>query len=841
MDNLNIDLLNDNGRASSGYFSTSNQYIVFWIECIQNSQNISNNTSNVTVKVWVKRTNTGYTTYGSGTVYCAINGASYSASITTSQKITSTPIVLFQKTLDIGHNADGTKTLGMSAAISHDRFSSDTGIYNQVLTTIPRVSNFTLNTTNFTLGETTVVVNIQKASTSFTHKVYYRFGTINWLAMSSGDSSVSFVPNISDCSQIPNSTSGVGDITVETWNGSTKIGQKSIGFTANVPSSVKPSFTKIIAELVSGGLNTSYGYIQNKSRCKLTLQGESGSYGSTITNYSISGGGYSSNSVSSITNTITQSGDITFTGYVVDSRGRKSDTKTVTINVTPYNTPRVLEFTAVRCLINGEMNEDGTYAKVSTAYSYSTVNGKNKLTAKLSYKKTGDTNYVDCSQSPSADGSVVIGDGKFDTISAYDIKITLQDTISDAVTQSLVLATSYVTMDFRKGGKGVAFGKISDVDGFVVDMNATFNKSLIAKNGVDCAMDYAPNVSYEIPPKGLSIIQGGNDGLSQGFFSNYVTALNIKHSNDRQFQIGTHCNGTDIRFRSSHINNSNGDATGWSSWQKIYHTGNKPTPSEIGALPTTLAVHNGAFTINENNKQLIMGCGIGDVFFKNSKSESYLQFSDDNTLRINGLVIGNLSYPIIDRDTNRWHSRIAPIMGDGVMEVGRYIDFHKDNSSGADYTVRLDANGSSLWCSTSITQASDRNLKEDIIYLDDNTILPFSERDESLQFKDFIKEFKFATYKYKGADGTKFGFIAQDVYDSPVGRLMVTEQEREIIDKKTNTVSSDTEKILSFDISAYTTVVAKALQEEIREKDSKIADLEERLAKLEQMVSDMVR
>lgn len=129
--------------AVSKNFSTSNKYIVYWIEMIQNSQSIANNTSNVTVRVWVKRTNTGYTTYGSGTVYCTINGTRYSASITSSQTITSSPRVLFTKTLNISHNSNGTKVLGISASISHARFSSGTNSANFTLTTIPRYVKIT--------------------------------------------------------------------------------------------------------------------------------------------------------------------------------------------------------------------------------------------------------------------------------------------------------------------------------------------------------------------------------------------------------------------------------------------------------------------------------------------------------------------------------------------------------------------------------------------------------------------------------------------------------------------------------------------------------------------------
>ena len=336
-------------RATSGNFPTDNTYIVYWIEIIQNSQNIANNTTNVTVKVWCKRTNTGYTTTGNGTCYCTINGTQYSASITSSQSITSTPRALFTKTMDIAHNSDGTKTLSTSARITHSRFkSTGTGSYSQVLTSIPRVSTFSLNTSTVTLGSTALTVTINKSSSSFTHKVYYKFGNINVLKYDGSGTSTSFTPSISDCSQIPNAVSGTGQIVVETYNGSTKLGQNSANITLKVPDSVKPSFDSLVAELVANGINTSYGYVQNKSQCKLSIHGSVGSYGSSITNYYISGGGFTGNSATATTGVLTQSGSITFSAYVTDSRGRRSDTKTVTISVKEYANPKILEFTAQR-------------------------------------------------------------------------------------------------------------------------------------------------------------------------------------------------------------------------------------------------------------------------------------------------------------------------------------------------------------------------------------------------------------------------------------------------------------------------------------------------------------
>lgn len=128
--------------ATSSSFSTSNQYIKYRIVVTENSYSIENNTSSVNVKVDAWRTNSGYTTSGSGTCYCTINGTKYSQSISNSQKITqNSHTVLFNRTVTVAHNADGSKSLGVSAYIKHDRFDSSSQGFNVKLTTIPRQAN----------------------------------------------------------------------------------------------------------------------------------------------------------------------------------------------------------------------------------------------------------------------------------------------------------------------------------------------------------------------------------------------------------------------------------------------------------------------------------------------------------------------------------------------------------------------------------------------------------------------------------------------------------------------------------------------------------------------------
>ena len=337
-------------------------------------------------------------------------------------------------------------------------------------------------------------------------------------------------------------------------------------------------------------------------------------------------------------------------------------------------------------------------------------------------------------------------------------------------------------------------------------------------------------------------------GASPNRPTDYCTVFNIGAVSSSNFQLASSYSGAPgFWVRGRHDTSGN-----YHEWARVYTTLFKPTAADVGAapashthnyLPLTGGTLTGDLIISKDrrfkaigvNTNLEMGGAHDNVFIHNTTSGSYLQFHNNGNLYINSLLIGSQHYPIIDRDTNRWFSRVAPVMGDGVMEVGRYMDFHRAYSDGADYTVRLDANNG-LWCSAAITQGSDRELKENIKYLDDEPALITTEEEKSSTlFKDFIKDFKFATYNYIGSEGKCFGFIAQDIVEHPVGKLLLQEHEMDVINKETHEIEG-TETNLAFGLADYTSVVAKALQEEIIEKDEKIIELEAKLKKQQKQI-----
>lgn len=179
--------------ATSGAMGTSNPYVKYTIDIRQNSQNVSANTSNITVSVRFYRTNTGYETWGSGTVWCRINGATYSAQVTPNQKITSAGIVLFSKAVDIPHDSDGGKYVGASAWINiNSPLTSSEQTFGTNLTRIPRATVPSLSPSTQELGGR-IQVSLPRASTSFTHNVRYTFGSVTETIATGATTSTSFV------------------------------------------------------------------------------------------------------------------------------------------------------------------------------------------------------------------------------------------------------------------------------------------------------------------------------------------------------------------------------------------------------------------------------------------------------------------------------------------------------------------------------------------------------------------------------------------------------------------------------------------------------------------------
>ena len=460
--------------ATSGALSTNNDNIKYKITVNQNSRNVAGNTSNVTVSVKVYRTNTGYTTYGTGTIYCKINGTTYSEAITSDDKITSSGIVLFTKTLNIAHNADGSKVLNTSAWINHSQFSSSEQSYKVTLTSIPRATTPTVNDSDIDLG-TSITISMPRATSSFTHTLRYAFGKTSGTIGSGLGTSKTWTPPLSLASQIPNTTSGKLTIYCDTYNGSTKIGTKSLTITVRVPSSVIPTISSVaVTDTNSTQYEKMGGVVKGKSKLSVKITA-SGSYGSTISSYSTTGGGKTYAGASFTVSNITSAGTLTFTVTVKDSRGRSAKT-TKSITVVDYENPVITKFTVIRADSDGTPNDEGSSLLISYGFNIAPVNNKNDKSFTISMKSADSDSFITLltGSEYSAD-TTLIPEGIVNPDMTYTIRLKISDYFK-SITHDIEAPTAFTLVDYHSSGKGLSFGKVAEEEGIVdFGLKAKFN------------------------------------------------------------------------------------------------------------------------------------------------------------------------------------------------------------------------------------------------------------------------------------------------------------------------------------------------------------------------------
>ena len=176
--------------AVSNTFNTSNDRVKYNITVTESNVNESANTSQVTVSVKFWRTNTGYETYGTGSVTCIIDGTTYTQDVTSTQKITNSGIVLFTKKLTINHNTDGSKVINVKAKISlNTPLTSDYQGFNVTLTKINRTPS-NIATFNISagygdyvgLGDTVTLKWSAATGTVTGYEIQYSRGDSGWKA-----------------------------------------------------------------------------------------------------------------------------------------------------------------------------------------------------------------------------------------------------------------------------------------------------------------------------------------------------------------------------------------------------------------------------------------------------------------------------------------------------------------------------------------------------------------------------------------------------------------------------------------------------------------------------------
>ena len=101
--------------SGSWTFGTGNSYIQGKVNWSSSSNGSSANSSNISVAVYFRRTNSGYTSYGKVNTHCVINGGSQKDEngFSVSMSNPNTWTLVYAKNWTVGHNSDGSKQINI--------------------------------------------------------------------------------------------------------------------------------------------------------------------------------------------------------------------------------------------------------------------------------------------------------------------------------------------------------------------------------------------------------------------------------------------------------------------------------------------------------------------------------------------------------------------------------------------------------------------------------------------------------------------------------------------------------------------------------------------------------
>ena len=476
--------------ASSGSFNTSaysGRYLQFsWSET---GQNVANNTT--TISWTLKGAGGSSTWYYAQNIKLTIDGTVvYNFPQSQGQIQLGNGTTVATGVYTFTHKDDGTRSFSASAEAGIYQWAVNcTGSGTFTLDTIARASQpscvtwpeHTQNVGNF--GDT-ISIHMNRNSTSFTHTVRYQFGSKSGTIASNVATGTTWTIPLSLMELIPNATSGSGTIYVDTYNGSTKIGTKYCGFTATVPSTVKPSCTLTLEDVA--GIDTTYGSpVQGLSKIKVTVN-VTNAYKATTASCQISANGQKYSGTSATTGVLSASGSSAVTATVKDSRGR-TGTASYTMSVLAYSAPAVTAISVKRCNEDGTVNKRGKYVKVVFSATVSSMSSKNTAVYKLKYKKTSASSYTTVSLSALANKYSVSNQSHIfaaDAGSSYDISVEVADRHKTA-TRSTKAPTATSILSWR-GFKtssavedGLGIGKVPEkANTLQVGWKAEFDKSV---------------------------------------------------------------------------------------------------------------------------------------------------------------------------------------------------------------------------------------------------------------------------------------------------------------------------------------------------------------------------
>jgi Siphovirus protein of unknown function (DUF859). len=470
---------------------TSSGYAKLAMEVVETGYSIENNDSPVEYKLWLERGSTWVYDLNNETwAEATINGQTVVNKYVNFDLRNTNRVLLGSGTIRIPHNEDGSKTITFWARILNVADQGNINWFSGTLglTNIPRSS--AINSVAATELGQPVTIKIDKKVNEFRHQVWWQVNDSGWIDLGTGhDTSVQLTVPIDYAARITNSDTGLLDVCVRTFRGDDKIGNDVYkrGIPIKVPASIVPILEDVtitertaqLAEFIPVG-----NFVKDKSVMRVQANNAAGSHGSTIVSTELTvdnlvvraaEGDFPAN----------KAGNLEVTAKITDSRGRTA-IKSKTIKVWDYYAPKIIGFLANR---TGNGTNKTIIATVAANVSPLVIDGinRNPYTLKIQYSAKKANRWIDAVNLTNESTERInrqIDCGSFYELSkAYNVRLVIQDKLSDLVDSVLVVRSSRVLWAW--GDNRAAVGGFPELDGhFESFLPVAFHSSLNVEDGL---------------------------------------------------------------------------------------------------------------------------------------------------------------------------------------------------------------------------------------------------------------------------------------------------------------------------------------------------------------------
>lgn len=508
----------------SNYGGTANRY-KFKLELVENSTNINNNTSNVTVTFYGLALTSGYSGFTTPKASVTVEGSVKDTQ--TIKNLTSTSYVaLATWTGDITHANDGYKTIKVVGnyepnTTSYSYVPVSTTISKDVsLTYIPRQANI-LTAPNFNDEQNPTITYENKAgNTTSTLQACISLdnntANIAYRDISKTGTSYTFSLTDTERNTLRNATTTSNTKTVyfiikSVVGSNTYYSKKQVTLTIT---NANPTFSATYQDTkYSGTTGNNQLIIQNLSTVQVNIASAAAKKGATLKSVSITCNNVTKNqdltsaSGTVAFGTIDSGTNISMQVKVIDSRNN-STTKTLTIKMLSYAKPN-----ALYSISRKDNYYADTYIKVDG--NISSVNGKNTLTISYRNKKTSTTTWSSWAN---------IDDNTQYTIScaidsAYNFQIRLVDKFNTVI-YDVTLQQGMPIMFFDRSKRSIGVGKLPSLNDSLEATKANFDEAYIASHDtpIGTIQEVYNSSSYDKASGSWSDFTNVNLSLTQGTY-----------------------------------------------------------------------------------------------------------------------------------------------------------------------------------------------------------------------------------------------------------------------------------------------------------------------------------